>query len=184
MANDGSFISEVFCDGRTFHFEAAFTARRWSATIWDEQGRPRGSIACASTAPHLQDDELEDEVCEWVHRSVRHRVGVVLDAEASVRAVNLREPVGPGASKAAAYGQPELAEDPEVLWQMVDALATKSRTALQRTRTGIAPAGFLVSAHAARQPPCETHDEAEPMNEVARAKPLYAKSPVAYRPPA
>jgi len=75
MESVGEFVSEVYRDGKTFYFEARYSTLRWSARIWDEDGRPHGWIACRSTGPRLQGDALEDAVCDWVHRAVVHEVG-------------------------------------------------------------------------------------------------------------
>lgn len=75
---DGNFVSEAYRDGRTYFFEAFYSARQWSAEIWDTDGRIRGAITCLPLADRLETDGLEDAVCDWVHRAIAHEVGITV----------------------------------------------------------------------------------------------------------
>lgn len=70
-----SFRSEAYKNGQRYLFEARFDASLWTAVIRDESGRRRGAISCESHQPQLRGDELEDAVCDWVHRAVDYNVG-------------------------------------------------------------------------------------------------------------
>ncbi|WPB56076.1 hypothetical protein [Xylophilus sp. GOD-11R] len=70
-----TFDSEVFFNGRNYPFRATFSSRQWTARIRDEGGVLHGVIQCVAPGPSLNGDQLEDEVCDWVHRSVRGRAG-------------------------------------------------------------------------------------------------------------
>lgn len=116
MKTAGSFISEVYRDGRTYFFEATFSALQWSATLWDAEGVPHGCIACSSPANRLQGEALEDAVCEWVHRAVLHEVGVVLDAgHAGLQPLPIRRPTAHDAANSERYGDREMDADEIVL---------------------------------------------------------------------
>lgn len=70
-----TFESEVFFEDRNYPFIAAFNSRQWTARIFDEAGALHGVIQCVAPGPSLAGDRLEDEVCDWVHRSVVGRAG-------------------------------------------------------------------------------------------------------------
>lgn len=78
-----SFRSEAYKNGRRYPFEARFDECLWTATIRDETGLRRGVISCESHQPRLHGEELEDAVCDWVHRAVQHNVGFSEDQSLS-----------------------------------------------------------------------------------------------------
>ena len=78
---NGNFVSEAYRDGRTYFFEAFYSARQWSAEIWDTDGRIRGCITCLPLADRLETDGLEDAVCDWVHRAIAYEVGIAVGLE-------------------------------------------------------------------------------------------------------
>lgn len=106
MDASGTFVSEVYRNGRTYFFEANYSPLHWTATIWDETGRPHGSIACRSTARRLTGEALEDAVCEWVHRAVQHEVGFLADSGIELSAVGERCRTVENAANGALYGMP------------------------------------------------------------------------------
>jgi len=75
MPNLQSFRSEAYKNGRRYPFEARFDECLWTATICDESGLRRGVISCEAHQSGLCGDELEDAVCDWVHRAVHYNVG-------------------------------------------------------------------------------------------------------------
>ena len=107
MDASGTFVSEVYRNGRTYFFEANYSPLQWTATIWAESGRPNGAIACRSTARRLTGEALEDAVCEWVHRAVQHEVGFLADSGIELSAVGERCRAVENAANAAHYGAPK-----------------------------------------------------------------------------
>jgi hypothetical protein len=79
IKTNGNFVSEAYRDGQTYFFEAFYSARQWSAEIWDTNGEIRGSITCLPLAHRLDADVLEDAVCDWVHKAIAHDVGILVD---------------------------------------------------------------------------------------------------------
>lgn len=184
MANAGSFISEVYRDGRVFYFEANFTVRQWNAVIWDEQGRPSGSIACASLASHLEGDALEDAVCEWVHRAVQHEVGFVADSQRGLRLVDVQPiVVGRTAANAEHFDSGSDGAEAYLLWDMVDALTTRSRNALSRAQNAPGMAGFLQRTDPYRLDRLATPLTAPLQANAPHTSPLVASSREASPPP-
>ncbi|WPB59012.1 hypothetical protein [Xylophilus sp. GOD-11R] len=184
MANAGSFISEVYRDGRVYYFEANFTVRQWKAVIWDEQGRPCGSISCASPASHLEGDALEDAVCEWVHRAVQHEVGFVADSQRGLRLVDV-EPIvaSRNAANAEQFDSGGDGADAYALWDMVDALTARSRSVVSRVQNAPGLARFLQ-----RSDPYRMDRPGLPLTPVLQANtpptsPLVASSREASPPP-
>jgi len=71
-----TFRSEAYYDGETFYFEANFTELMWQATVRDDSGRLRGKIMCSAPDLNLSLCDLEDGVCDWVHRCIANKAGI------------------------------------------------------------------------------------------------------------
>jgi hypothetical protein len=150
MTNGGSFISEVFRDGRIFFFEASFTPWRWSSHFWDEWGASHGSIACQPTVDHLEGEALEDAVCDWVHRAVFNDVGFALESRPGLHRLPLRHGACAEASNAhyyADFSEPEAPHrDAGPDAERLESKAAVQRNGLLRQQSGTAMARFCLAA--------------------------------------